>query len=343
MPISPRLTFPLIVLGVAAAYWLSGLGGLELALVRGQVSPLWPASGVALFCLWQFGPRAIPGIAAGALLVNLSFGPSPLAVLVIVLGNTLAPTVAYLLLRRVGFRSDLHRTTDAVALLGLGGLAGMTVSATLGTGALMLSDAIPAAQFWPTWSVWWAGDAMGVLIVAPVLFALRTGLPSWAGSPVRWLEAFVVLGATLTITLLGVASPVNVLFPAVIPLVWAAVRFQLLGAAPCALVISLIATLAAAENTGPFAGYSLVSTMITLQVFNGSIALIALLLASAISERNQAQEAVEETCTALAAAVTKLSGETGLGERTLAAVRRATNGAAQTGDTHQVEASTREN
>jgi len=330
--IAHRLAFPLIVVGVALAYWLSGLAGLELALVRGQVSPIWPASGVALFCLLRFGLRAVPGIVLGAVLVNIAFGPSPLAVLVIACGNTLAPVVGYLLLRRVGFRSDLHRTTDAVALVGIGGLAGMTISATLGTGALVLADGVPAAEFWPTWSVWWAGDAMGVLIVAPVLLALWNTRPSWS-SPARSTEALVVFACTVGIAVLGVASPVNVLFPAVVPLVWAAVRFQLLGAAPCALLISLIATLAAAENSGPFAGYGLVSTMITLQVFNGTIALIALLLSAAISERNQAQAAVEETCGVLADAVTKLGGETGVGERTLAAVRRATNGTRDAEDT----------
>lgn len=325
-PVPPRLTWPLQVVGVAAAYWLAGMAGLELALVRGQVSPLWPASGVALFCLVRWGWRVVPGIVVGAVLVNLSFGPSPLAVLVIVIGNAAGPVAAWLLLRRAGFRPEINRTTDAVALVALGGLAGMTVSATLGSVAMVGFGGVPVADFWPTWTVWWAGDAMGVLIVAPVLFALWQRRPGWPGSPARRTEAAVVLTCTVAITVLGTASPVNVLFPTVIPLVWAAVRFQLIGAAPCALIISVISSLAAAENSGPFAGYEVVRTMIMLQVFNGTIALIALLLAAAISERDQALAAVEETCGVLADAVTKLSDDAGLGERTLAAVRRAANG-----------------
>lgn len=322
-----RWTAVLLASGVTTmAYWLAGLGGLELALVRGQVSPLWPASGVALFCLLQFGWRAVPGILVGAVLVNIAFGPSAAAVLLIACGNTAAPVAAWLLLRQVGFRADLSRTTDAAALIGLGGLAGMTISASVGAGSLVLFDALPAAQFWPTWTVWWAGDAMGVLIVAPVLLILHAGRPAWLTSQARWVEAIIVLASTVGITVLGTASPMTLLFPCFLPLVWAAIRLQQYGAAPCALIISLIATLAAATGSGPFAGYELIETMIVLQVFNGSVALVALLLSAAINERNQAQAAVEDTCSVLADAVAKLSGETGLGERTLAAVQRAANG-----------------
>src|SRR5207249_4561970 len=83
-----------------------------------------------------------------------------------------------------------------VALAFLGALLAMTVSATGGTLTLVLSGAVPATSFWPTWSVWWTGDAMGVLVVAPFLLSLRSGSshvpPSWR----RRAEAGVVVVAT---------------------------------------------------------------------------------------------------------------------------------------------------
>ena len=42
----------------------------------------------------------------------------------------------------------------------------MTISATVGSAALVLSSRISAAEFWTAWSVWWVGDAMGILVVA---------------------------------------------------------------------------------------------------------------------------------------------------------------------------------
>lgn len=313
--------------GVAAAYFLAGLGGLELAVVRSQVSPIWPASGIALFFLLHLGLRAAPGIAIGAFLVNLSLGPSVPVVAAIALGNTLAPVTAYLLLKRVGFRADLNRLKDALALIVLGGLAGMLVSATMGAGALVLSGALSEADFWGTWSVWWAGDAMGVLIVAPVLLVLRAGRPRWLASPLRWAELVAVLACSVAITMLVISNPIQSLFPTFLPVIWAAMRFQQAGAAPCALIISLITTLEATGSSGPFSGLDLVTTMIILTAFNGSLALIALVLSAVTNQRNQALATIEQTCQVLADAVTKLSDDRTLGDRTLAAVRRATSGA----------------
>lgn len=311
---------------IATAYLLAGLAGLELALVRGQVSPIWPASGIGLFFLLRIGLKTVPGIAIGALLVNVTLGPTVLAVAMIMLGNTLAPVTAYLLLKWVGFRPNLNRLVDALALVGLGGFAGMLVSATLGTSALTVADALPEEGFWGTWSVWWTGDAMGVLIIGPVLLLTYADRPVWLRSPLRWAEGIGVLGAATAIASWASSSDMAVLFSMFLPLIWAAVRFQQIGAAPCALAISITTTLAAADMTGPFSGLDLVSTMTILQGFNGSTALIALLLSSIINQRNHAQAAVEETCRVLADAVNRLGGAGALGERTLAAVRRATEG-----------------
>ncbi len=166
---------------VAAAYILSAKLGLRLALVRGQVTPLWPPTGIGLACLLLMGMRCLPGIPLGAFAVNIALGPSLPVVLVITAGNTVAPLCAYLLLKQVGFRIELDRLRDAVALVFLGALGGMLLSATMGAGILYLTGALPASGFWAGWSVWWTGDAMGVLVITPLLLVasrVRPRLPS---------------------------------------------------------------------------------------------------------------------------------------------------------------------
>lgn len=311
------------ILLVAGVYFLAGVAGLQLALIRGQVTPLWPGTGIALVGLLWFGLRIWPGIALGALLINFSIGPSVPGVAAIVAGNTLAPVAAFLLLRLIGFRPGLDRLKDALWLI-FGGLSAMLISATIGATALVLSEAIPAGAFWPTWSVWWAGDAMGVLIVAPVLLILRAPRPVWTDVLRRLPEAAAVLVGAVAVTLVVMSTPTPLLFLVFPFLIWAAVRFQVVGAAPCALAISVIASLAAAGRLGPFTGLELTPTMITLHAFNGAIALTALLLSAITSERNAAQQAVEDTCQVLADAVTKLGGNPTLEERTLKAIRKAT-------------------
>ncbi|MFC9914168.1 MASE1 domain-containing protein [Streptomyces sp. NPDC127197] len=294
------------ICAVAGLYYGSAKLGLFQQLVRGQVTPLWPPTGVALAGLLLRGPRIWPGIALGAFLVNVSLGPSIPAVLAIVAGNTLAPVGSYLLLRRTGFRSEMDRLRDALALIFLGAFTGMLISATAGSGTLVLAGVLSADEFWPTWSVWWTGDAMGVLVVAPVLLVLRSA--HWPRNVrlSRWVEGLLLLAAVVCVGFLEV-NRTPLLFLGFPLLIWAAFRFQLAGAAPCALAVSTFAIIAAAQGAGPFAGHDLLTNMITLQAFNGSASLTALLLGAAVSERNQAHKEIERACAQLADMVTEIA------------------------------------
>src|SRR5204863_3864330 len=124
---------------------------LHLALVRGQVTPIWPPTGIALVALLLFGRRLWPGILLGAFLVNAPISPSPLVAAGIAAGNTLAPLLAATLLQRAGFRPELDRLRDAVAIVLLAALLGMAVSATGGPATLALSGSIRPRAFWPPW------------------------------------------------------------------------------------------------------------------------------------------------------------------------------------------------
>ncbi|MGW2017129.1 MASE1 domain-containing protein [Streptomyces sp. NPDC001927] len=295
------------ILAVAAVYYASARVGLLQQLVRDQVTPLWPPTGVALAALFMLGLRVWPGIALGAFLANVSLGPSLLSVLVITLGNTLAPVCAFLMLRRVGFRTELDRLRDVLALIFLGALAGMLISSTIGSGVLVLSGALDGDDFWSTWSVWWTGDAMGILVVTPFLFVLRRARwPARAG-PGRWIEAVALALGTVLVTLLATRTPDSSLLFLVSPfLIWAAFRFRLAGAAPCALAVSILAILAAAAHRGPFDGEDVFADMVTLQAFNGTTALTALLLAAVITERDETHDEIKQVCARLAEMVARM-------------------------------------
>ncbi|MFS4097288.1 MASE1 domain-containing protein [Streptomyces sp. AF1A] len=291
---------------IAGLYYGAAKAGLLQQLVRGQVTPLWPPSGIAVAALLLRGPRVWPAIALGAFLVNLSLGPTLPAVLAITAGNTLAPVCSYLLLRRTGFRNELSRLRDALALIFLGAFTGMLVSATTGSTALLLAGALDAGGYGPTWSVWWTGDAMGVLVVTPVLLVLRSlHLPRNA-PPLRWVEALLLLAATAGVGFVE-TSDTPMLFLGFPVLVWAAFRFQLAGAAPCALAVSTFAITTAARQRGPFASHDLLTDMIALQAFNGSAALTALLVTAVVSERNEIQREIVRTCGQLAAMATRIT------------------------------------
>ena len=272
------------------SYWLAAVLSLHLALVRGQVTPIWPPTGIALVGILVLGRRVWPAIFLGALAVNLPLGPSPPAVAFIAAGNTLAPLVSAELLARAGFRLELDRLRDALAIIVLGALIGMTISATIGTSVLILFGSMPLSNVAGTWSVWWTGDAMGVLLVAPFLLSL------WPrpGTPLLHFRDGLQLAGLLTaigiLTYILFLNPFRLeylVFPLIMVAAW---RFRLRGAAPAALMASVVAIWAAANGDGPFASQTLLEKMITLQAFNISVSFASFALALFVDTREQRLE-----------------------------------------------------
>ncbi|HEX6360999.1 MASE1 domain-containing protein [Actinophytocola sp.] len=310
MPLTARrrryLTDGVLILVVAVAYFLAAKIGLNLALVRGQVTPLWPPTGIAVASLLLFGIRCWPGITVAAFVVNAGFGPSIPAVIAISAGNTLGPVCAYLLLTRFGFDADLRRLKDVLALIFLGAFTGMLVSATIGAGTLVLAGALPARDFWSTWSVWWTGDAMGVLVITPVLLVAATARFSRRIPLARWLEATAAFAGLTAVTLIATSTAAQLLFLIFPMLLWAALRFRHKGAAPGNLIVSITVVAAAAAGQGPFADLELLPMMITLQAFNMSATLTALLLAAITCERDEAEHTLHRAVAQLSDAVATL-------------------------------------
>src|SRR5215472_8313655 len=155
---------------VLAACVLAGEAGLAIPFTSGNVSPFWPLAGVALAAILLFGYRIWPAVALGAFIVNFFSAVPHVTVLGLALGNTVGPLCgAWLLHRLPGFQPSLTRLRDVLGLSILGAFVGTAVSATIGTGTLFFTGVNAWSSFGSTWRVWWLGDAMGVLIIAPLV------------------------------------------------------------------------------------------------------------------------------------------------------------------------------
>ncbi|MFF7128217.1 MASE1 domain-containing protein [Streptomyces sp. NPDC008240] len=288
------------VLAVAACYYgAARLGLLRRLVVEGSVfTPIWPPTGVAVAALLIFGLGCWPGVAIGALGAILYLITPSIDVLGFLVGNTAAPVCAALLLRRAGFRTDLGRLRDGLALVFLGALTAMLISATIGVGLLVLTGKLAEHSFWAVWLGWWVGDAMGVLIVTPLLLLLFRS--RWPPPLVRWKEATALAIVTFCVVPLAAYSSISLLFLVYPLIIWAALRFQLVGSMLCALVTSVLATFAATDGVGAFAGLTRIEVMAKLQAFNGAMALTALLLSAVITEQRNTRRSVEQACQELA-------------------------------------------
>jgi PAS domain S-box-containing protein len=283
------------MLATAAIYFAAAKLGLSMAVTAEQVSAVWPPTGIALAAILIFGHRIWPGIWFGAFMANATANEPIGTACAIALGNTLEAVIGAWLLRWAGFDKSLERLKGVLSLIVLAACVSTTISATIGVASLTLGGVHPWSHFVSLWSVWWLGDAMGNLVVAPVLLTLATSPP--IRSLRRTAEA-VALAFGLVVVGLVVfngSTPsdsarysfVYTIFPFVI---WAALRFGQKGTTIVTCVASAFAIWGALHGVGPFGAGPIHDRLISLQAFLGIVAVTGLLLAATLAERRRDQE-----------------------------------------------------
>jgi integral membrane sensor domain MASE1 len=159
--------FELVLL--ITVYVVSARLGLSMGPVSGFATLVWPPTGIALAALLLRGVRVWPAVTLGAIMANVLTGATFWVALAIGVGNTLEALLAVSLLRRfAGFHFRLDRLVDVVALVALAAGLSTVVSATFECSRSGRGIVQPA-QVGETWRAWWVGDALGDLVVAPVL------------------------------------------------------------------------------------------------------------------------------------------------------------------------------
>ncbi len=291
---------------LAAVYFAAAKLGLSLAFLAEQVSAVWPPTGIALAAVLLYGYRVWPGIAVGAFLANVTANEPILTACGIAAGNTLEAVIgAWLLKRVVGFDNALESMRDAIGLILLAAMLSTMVSATIGVTSLCLGEVfLPALErpiewsdFGPLWWTWWLGDALGALVVAPVLLTWVSGggkrvlgRPAEAGALIVGLVAASWLAFLGDFTTdLGGVSLAYIVFPFVI---WAALRFGQPGTTAVTLVAAALTIWATLNSLGPFGTGPIHERLLLLQVFMGVVAVTALVLGAALAERRRGEEAL---------------------------------------------------
>ena len=279
---------------LGAAYFVLAKLGLRVATVGRSVTLVWPPTGLALAALLLHSRRLWPAIAAGAFLVNATTpGVGPLTAAAIAAGNTLEAVVGATLVRRRPFRAQLDETRGVLRFALLGAVVATAVSATIGALALWGQGLIDARAFVATWRVWWVGDAMGALVVAPAL--LTWGSRGAAAEPRSGWEV-LALGVALVATPLGMLTEPHATHPYLVfpPLIWAALRFGPRGATTATLVISVLTVAYTILGRGAFVVSTMGDDLMGLEAFLAAVALTSLILGATTAERVHAMRAREQ-------------------------------------------------
>jgi PAS domain S-box-containing protein len=303
-----RVTFPapLIYLAtlavLAIVYYGAARLGLRFVSIGESVSLVWPPTGIAFAALTLLGYRYWPAIALGAFFANAATPVPLLAAAGIATGNTLEAVVAaYLLRRTAGPRPELDDLRHVRALILISAPLGALCSALIGPVSLWVTGALQQSALGPAVAVWWTGDVLGALVVAPVFFAWSVP-PRAEDNTRRLIEVVALCLGTIAAAELamgrgivdtGVLGQVDyhyLLFPFVI---WAALRFGARGASLMTLIVAAVAVAHTVQGGGPFLSATAMRTLFAVAGYLGVVAVTGLALAAAVRwERQQATKAL---------------------------------------------------
>lgn len=287
----------LLIQGVVIfiAYFLTGWLGLRLNAVEGFATLIWAPSGIAFASLLLAGSRIWPWVGAAAFVLNWSLGAPILSALGIAVGNTLEPVLAASFLRkRFSIDQLLSTLNGTFGFIGVAALGSTIVAATVGVFSLWLSGIIESSMVIPTWSAWWLGDLMGVLVVAPVLLVWRNWKFVVEEFRERAFESFAFLAVLALANALAFSALPQMRPYLVFPiLLGAGVRFGPHGVTLTTFTAMLIAIVHALQGRFMYASLSVSGNLFELQIYIGMLAATGLILASAMAEKNRAFARVE--------------------------------------------------
>jgi signal transduction histidine kinase len=298
-----------LALVVGLAYYLAGRLGVGLVLKPEGVAVFWPAAGISSGSLIALGRQARWPVAAGVIAATV--------VVHLVIADPLWAGVAWgacnaaealitagLIELYFGADFTLDRLRQVLGLL-VAAIVGPAVSG-LGGAVAYRFYAGPSAAMFTSWQHWFASDAIGIIIVAPLVIglagAIRQPLPrreiiegAAALAALAVLTGIVVLlPPKLWVTVLPIAA----LFPV---LLWLTARCRPVYTAAAVFLVSIAFVSTAVSGLGHFGDTTIQFSDRILQAQSAIlfIAVGAFVMAALFAERRQSEASLTRSNQAL--------------------------------------------
>ena len=300
---APSHTATVVEIGLLALlYFITARLGQLLAIPPGNITPVWIPSGIILAAVLARGYRVWPGIFLGAFAGNIwayfsldSVGAGLRCLLAGTangIGDSLSAVVgAYLITRTTRGRGGLERAGDAAKFIAFGAVLGSGVSAILGVTALSLAGFISWPKYLSSLTTWWFGDAVGVLVVTPLLLAWRVGWRGLGFGVEKMLFAAALPASTVLALMLLPAVPGLIILPV---LLWGAFRFDHRVVFTANALEALWIVGLTAAGIGPFAAGQERSGLVTVPLFIALTTIPVVMMAGALAESVQLRKRLRE-------------------------------------------------
>jgi diguanylate cyclase (GGDEF)-like protein/PAS domain S-box-containing protein len=170
---------------LAFIYITTGKLGLMLALPPGYASPVFPPAGIAVAAALIGGKKSLPWIFLGSFSLNVWTGYSSsqqiqtimLAMATIIAFASLlqAAIGGWILRKTTGVPTPLDNVGDVLRFLLFSPVICLT-SSSISVGGLLAFNLIETTNIAVTWTTWWVGDTLGLVVMLPLTMTV-------AGSP----------------------------------------------------------------------------------------------------------------------------------------------------------------
>ncbi len=261
-----------------------------------NITPWNPQTALAIAWMTLGGLLHAPAVLATIVLADVLVRHLPggqvitLATAIVLTGGYAAIAWALkTLLSDTTLRSTRELTLFVIVVVAGTGVVGAGFIGVLGAAGLLGETSLVEA-----WARFWVGDAVGILVTAPLLFAAadtdrRGALLSLTRKPEALLQA-VVLGATLWLIFGGVGSdPSRLFYLLFVPLIWIAVRFGMNGAIVATGIVQIGVVLAIHADRG------ISLPAVELQALLVALTLTGLFLGVLVDQRQQAELRLRES------------------------------------------------
>ena len=261
-----------------------------------NITPWNPQPALAIVWMVLAGLGQAPAVLAAIIAADVIVRHAPggylitaTSAVVLTVGYAAIARALKSLLRHLGLHTARDLTLFAAVVLAGTGIVGAAFVGLLAAARLLGDIALHDAGL-----RFWLGDAVGVLVTAPLLLAAadparRAALLELARRPEAGLQA-LVLGTTLWLIFAGLGGdPAHHFYLLFLPLIWIAMRSGMSGAIVATGIVQIGVVLGIHRGGGP------ALPVMELQVLVTALTLTGLFLGVVVDERKRAEAGLRES------------------------------------------------